>query len=496
MTAVEIPSPAAGEPPAAEPRAARAAGITLVGQALRIVIQFGSIVLLARLLLPEDYGLLAIVLVVVGIGEIVRDFGLSTAAIRAPELPRSTRDALFWINTGIGAALCLVVVASSGLLAGLFDRPALSGIACALAGTFVLNGMATQFRVTLTREMRFRPLVTADVLAQAAGAGSAIVLAVAGAGYWALVAQQLVQATVALVLVAVPAGWAPGRPRRTPGLRPFLTLGLHLVGTQLVNYAGNNVDTVTIGLRLDPAALGLYNRGFQLLMTPLNQLRSPATAVALPVLARLQGDRERFDEYLRRGQLALGLPIVVTLGVVVGAAEPLVQLFLGPRWSEVTPILALLAVAAASQTLAFVGLWTYLTRGLGTQLLRYTVGTALLRLVCVLAGSSWGVVGVAAGYALAAFLEWPLSLWWLSRITPFPGRALAGGAARILACAVPAGVAARLVCLFANPLPLAVQLLLAGLAGAAVMAVLAVASRRIREDLGGVLAFGRSMVRR
>lgn len=490
MTATEAPRPAG-----TQPRAARAAGVTLVGQALRIVVQFGSILLLARLLLPEDYGLLAIVLVVVGIGEIIRDFGLSTAAIRAPELSEDTRDALFWINTAIGAALCVVVVACSGLLADLFGRPPLTAIACALAGTFVLNGMATQYRVTLTREMRFRSLVTADVVAQTAAAAVAIALAALGTGYWALVAQQLVQSALVLVLVAVPARWLPGRPRRTPGLRPYLTLGLHLVGTQLVNYAGNNVDTVTIGLRFDAAALGLYNRGFQLLMTPLNQLRSPATTVALPVLSRLQDDRERFDEYLRRGQLALGFPIVVSLGVVAGAAGPLVELLLGPSWSGVTPILALLAVAAASQTLAFVGLWTYLSRGLGAQLFRYTVGTSVLRLACVLTGSAWGVVEVAAGYALAACLEWPLSLWWLSRITDFPGRTLMAGALRVLACAVPAGGAAWLVTL-AGALPTAVTLLLAVLAGAAVVALAATVSRTVRADLAGVLAFGRSMVRR
>ncbi len=494
--AAPLPTDVAGSPPAREPRAARAAGVTLVGQALRTVVQFGSILVLARLLLPEDYGLLAIVLVVVGIGEIVRDFGLSTAAIRAPELSEDTRDALFWINTAIGVLLCLVVVAGSGLLAGLFDRPALTGIACALAGTFVLNGMATQYRVTLTREMRFGALVTADVVAQATAAAVAIAAAALGAGYWALVAQQLVQSALLLVLVAVPARWWPGRPRRTPGLRPFLTLGLQLVGTQLVNYAGNNVDTVTIGLRFDAAALGLYNRGFQLLMTPLNQLRSPATTVALPVLARLQDDRERFDEYLRRGQLALGLPIVVSLGVVAGAAGPLVELLLGPRWSGVAPILALLAVAAACQTLAFVGLWVYLSRGLGAQLFRYTVGTSVLRLACVLAGSTWGVVGVAAGYALAACLEWPLSLWWLSRVTDFPGRTLMAGALRVLACAVPAGGAAWLATLAAGALPAPVGLLLAVVAGAAVVALAAAVSRTVRADLAGVLAFGRSMVRR
>jgi O-antigen/teichoic acid export membrane protein len=476
--------------------AARAAGVTLTGQALRVLIQFGSIVVLARLLLPEDYGLLAIVLVVVGIGEIVRDFGLSTAAVRAPSLTAAVRDALFWINTAIGGALCLALLASAGLLAQLFDRPALEPIAGALSVTFLLNGLATQFRVSLSRRLDFRSLVGADVLAQFLAAGVAVAAAFAGAGYGALVAQQLTQAAVALVVLAVRAGWLPGRPRRAPGLRPLLVLGGHLVGTELLHYASNNIDTVTVGFRFDAAALGLYNRGFQLVMTPLNQVRSPATTVALPVLSRLQDDQARFADHLRRGQLAIGFTLVAGMAVVAGAADPVVELFLGPRWAEVAPILALLAAAGASQTLAFVGLWVYLTRGLGAELFRFTMATSLLRLGCVLAGSSWGVVGVAAGYALAAFMEWPLSLWWLSRITVVPAAALAAGALRILACAVPAGVAAFLVATVTDDLATVVQTAAAFLAGGAMLAVAAGVSRTVRADLSGVLAFARSMARR
>lgn len=478
------------------PAAARAAGITLGGQALRVVIQFGSIVLLARLLLPEDYGLLAIVLVVVGIGEMVRDLGISTAAVQAPTLSRAVRDALFWTTTAIGAALCLLLVLGSGLLAALFDRPQLSGIACALAGVFLLNGLATMPRVLLTRDMRFGPLVGADVAGQAAGAAVAIVLAWQGAGYWSLVAQQLTQGAVALAVVTARAGWWPGRPRRAPGLGPVLRLGGQLMGTQLVHYASNNVDTVTIGLRFDPSALGLYNRGFQLLMTPLNQVRSPATTVALPVLARLHDDGERFDDYLRRAQLALGLTLVTGLAVVAGSAGPLVELLLGPSWTQVAPILALLAVAGGAQTLAFVGFWVYVSRGLGAALFRFTMVTSALRLVCVVAGSAWGVGGVAAGYALAACLEWPVSLWWLSRVTDFPGRSLGQGALRIVACAVPAGLGALLAASATGSLPVALSALAALLAGAAVLALAPLLSRRVRADLAGVLAFGRAMLRR
>lgn len=485
------PAPAA-EPPAA----ARAAGITLTGQALRVVIQFGSIIALARLLLPEDYGLLAIVLVVVGVGEMVRDLGISTAAVQAASLSREVRDALFWTTTAIGGALCLLLVLGSGLLATLFDRPQLGGIACALSGVFLLNGLATMPRVTLTRSMRFGPLVGADVAGQAVGAAVAVVLAWQGAGYWALVAQQLTQGAVALAVVTAGAGWWPGRPRRAPGVGPVLRLGGQLMGTQLVHYASNNVDTVTIGLRFGPSELGLYNRGFQLLMTPLNQVRSPATTVALPVLSRLHDDPERFDDYLRRAQLALGLTLVTGLAVVAGAAGPLVELLLGPAWTEVAPILALLAVAGGAQTLAFVGFWVYVSRGLGAQLFRFTMVTSGLRLVCVLGGSAWGVVGVAAGYALAACLEWPVSLWWLSRVTDFPGRSLSRGALRIVACAVPAGLAALLTASVTDPLPAALAAAASLLAGAAVLALAPLVSRRVRADLAGVLSFGRAMLRR
>ncbi|TWH71543.1 lipopolysaccharide biosynthesis protein [Modestobacter roseus] len=482
--------------PAAPPPAARAAGITLAGQALRIAIQFGSIVLLARLLLPEDYGLLAIVLVVVGVGEMVRDLGISTAAVQAGSLPPAVRDALFWTTTAIGCALCGLLVAASGLLSALFDRPQLTGIACALSVVFVLNGLATMPRVTLTRRMRFGALVGADVTGQATGALVAVAAAWWGAGYWSLVAQQLTQGVVVLIVVAGRAGWLPGRPRWAAGTGPVLRLGGHLLGTQLVSYASNNVDAVTIGLRFDPSALGLYNRGFQLLMTPLNQVRSPATTVALPVLSRLRDEPERFDEYLRRAQLALGLTVVTGLAIVAGAAGPLVDLLLGPTWSEVAPILALLAIAGAAQTLAFVGFWVYLSRGLGAELFRFTLVTSSLRVVCVLGGSHWGVVGVAAGYALAACLEWPVSLWWLSRVTAFPGRSLCLGALRILACAVPAGGASLVVASTAAALPTVLATAASLLAGVAALALAPLLSRTVRADLSGVLAFGRAMLRR
>ncbi|MCL3861281.1 lipopolysaccharide biosynthesis protein [Actinotalea sp. K2] len=471
--------------------AARGAFVTLGGQGLRIVIQVLSVALLARVLSPQDYGLIAMVVVIVGVGEIFRDFGLSSAAIQAPTLSREQRDNLFWINTGIGLTLGAVVFVAAGAVAALYDQPELVGIARLLSVTFLLNGIATQYRADLVRHLRFGALAMADVLAPVIALGVAMAFAVAGFGYWALVAQTLAQTTTLLIAYAVSARWFPRLPHRGVEMRGLLRFGWRLVGTQLIGYASNNVDSFVIGLRFGAGSLGLYNRAFHLLMTPLNQLRAPTTTVALPVLSRLQDDDLRYAEFIRRGQLALGYTLVAALGVVATAAEPIVEIFLGPRWETVVPLLRLLAVAGIFQTLSYVGYWIYLSRNLTGDLLRYTMVTAAIKVVCILVGSTWGVIGVAAGYAVAPALAWPLSLWWLSRRTVIPTRALMTGALRILAVvACAAGVAAVVdLTLVAHPAPL--RLAVTAVTTVAVYALGGLVLPPLRRDISGVLAIAR-----
>ncbi|MCU1614811.1 MAG: teichoic acid transporter [Frankiales bacterium] len=475
--------------------ASRGAGVTLAGQGLRILLQFASVTVLARLLSPRDYGLMAVGLVMVGIGEVVRDMGLSTAAVRSPGLTSAQRDGLFWLNAAAGALLTCIAVLAAEPLAAAFSQPALVPVVRVLAFTFLLNGLTAQYRAGLSRDLRFGALAVTEVSVQLVALVIAVTAAALGAGYWALVAQQLAQGVVTLLAVVLLARWLPGRPRRDAGLRPLLRFGAGMTGTQVVYYLGNNLDTLSLGLWGGPAALGLYNRGFQLLMSPLNQIRSPATGVAVPVLARIQHDLVRSGEYLKRSQLALGFSLVPALAVAAGTATPVVHLVLGSRWAAVAPVLTLLAVAAGAQTLAYVGSWVYLSRGLSGALLRYTLVSLGLSAVCIGAGSQFGVVGVAAGYASAALLEWPLSLWWLSRVTTIPVRALLLGALRILSCAAAAGTAAHAASALTASWP-SLGRIAAGAAAALSVYAVATLVPRIRRDVLGVVAWGRQMVGR
>ncbi|GAB2455754.1 lipopolysaccharide biosynthesis protein [Jatrophihabitans fulvus] len=486
---------ATGEPTLGA-RAARGALAVFLGQIGRILIQVVSVSILARLLDPADYGLVAIVLAVVAIGEIFRDFGLSTAAVQAPSVSPEQRSALFWCNTAIGLILTVLAIAAAPLVADLFGQPELVPIMRALAFTFLLNGMAAQHQADLNRHLRFGAIAAVNVGSQAIGAVAAIALAAASPGYWALVVQQLLAGVVTLVWLVSLTRWIPKRPRRGVSVRPFVRFGIGLVGSQVIGYLNNNVDTVTIGLRFSPTQLGYYNRGYQLLMRPLTQLRAPTTSVALPVLRMVGDDRRRADDFLVRGQRALGFTLVGGLAISAGVSQPLVLVLLGHRWTDAVPIFALMSVAGMFQTISYVGNWVYLARGLTGKLVWYSLVSLAIKIVCVLIGSVWGIVGVAAGFAIAPAMAWPISLWWLSRLTDMPTTRLYRGAARIVGCAVVAAAAS-----FGTVRALAdaggvVQLLLGSASGVASYLVLGALVPAVRAELVDVAHVGRKAVKR
>lgn len=422
--------------------AARGALFTLAAQVAKILLQLLSVVILARLLTPHDYGLLAIVLVVVGVGEIFRDFGLTTASIQAPVLSRGQRDNLFWINSAIGVVLTVLMFFLAWPLARITGETELVGMVHWLSLLFLLNGAATQHRATLARHLQFKAMAVIDVAAAAIALAVAVGSALLGAEYWALVAQQLTSGAVVLIGSVIAGRWLPRWYSRRDPVRELISFGWNIVATNLLVYAGSQIDTVIVGLRFGTTPLGLYNRAFQLVMTPLSQVRSPTKNVALPVLSRVQEDRPRFDNYVTWAQLLLGYGLGIPLILVAALAEPIVRIMLGPQWLDAIPIVSLFAIAGLLTTLAFVGYWVYVSRGLGKQLFRYTIVTTVIKIVCIVVGSQFGLLGVAIGFTVAPALSWPLSLFWLSRVTPMPTARLYAGAARILVVAALAGAAA------------------------------------------------------
>ena len=468
--------------------AARGGALTLGAQLVRALIQAAALIVLARLLAPADFGILAMVVAIVGLGELVRDLGLSNAAIQAPSLTRGQRDNLFWTNLGLGLVFGLALFALAPLLATFYDTPAVTDVARWLALTFLINGFAAQYRANLLREMKFGVNALLDVLSAAGALGVAVAAATNGGGIWALVAQELTRCVLLATGLVVVSRWLPGLPRKGESIRSFVRYGIHLVGTQLLGYASRNVDTVVLGARFGAVISGLYSRAYQLMALPITQLSHPTTKVALPVLSRLNDEPRRYQDFLLRGQTLLLHLLAPAFTLCIMLAEPVVLIALGPQWSEAASILRILAIGGIFEAAAFASTWVFLSKGATAAQLRFTLVTRPVIIVTIVVASRWGPEAVAAAYAAGTALTWPLGLWWIRRHTDAPAGPLLRNGARALVGYGCAGAAAWALTTWISPPAMWFQALLGIACLVATTSLVVLVWPRFRADLRTVLA--------
>jgi len=452
--------------------ASRGAAVTMGAQGLRLVIQLAGIVVLARLLSPADYGLITMILAIIGVADVVGDFGLGQAAVQARRITDRQRSNLLWVNSAIGLGLALLTIAASGAIAALYDKPELQTLTMALSACFFIRGVTVQFTANLTRSLSFGRLAVAEISGQVIALAAAIALASLGWGAWALAWQQIVQVTVVLVLCAAFSRWLPRWYDRRSRIRPFMTFGAALAGSHLLNYASKNVDSVVLGIRFGATSLGLYNRAFQLVSMPLTQLQAPATRVAVPVLSKLQSVPERFARFILTGQFVMLILVGTVASLCVSQSDAIIRLALGPDWLAAAPIFQVLAIGGAFQAATYASYWVFVSKGLATQNLYYALATRPIAVVVIIIGSQWGVMGVAWAYTATLAVFWPVSLIWLARVSDAPvGRMFVSGL-RCLGIVAGATIVSLLV---TGLLPIHSSLLRLGLGVLLTLAVIALA---------------------
>jgi polysaccharide transporter, PST family len=400
-------------------RSVRGGAIVFGAQAVKVAVQFGTVILLSRLLEPRAFGLLAMVAALTEILDQLKDFGLSTATIQRPDITHRQVTALFWINVAIGAVLALGLVALAPWIAVFYGQPELGPIACWLGLGFLLSGMTTQHWALLRRQMRFGATASIDVGAEVTAMAVAVVAALYGAGYWALVVQRLTYVGLVLVGSWSLAGWWPGLPRRCAGLGKLIGFGSSVTGNNIVALIARNLDQVLIGWFWGPHALGFYERAYKLLMVPINNVTAPIYSVGLPMLSRLRSEPERYRRaYLDLAE-KLAMASMPAAALVLACADWIVAVLLGPQWHDAAPILRWLALAAVPLPVSYATGLLFVSQERGRDLL--TVGTigATLSATAIVIGLPFGPEGVAACFALSAtFLRAPMGFWLAGRKGP------------------------------------------------------------------------------
>jgi PST family polysaccharide transporter len=399
-------------------RSVRSGAITLVDQALSHGVHLVSVVILARLLTPEDYGVVAMVTAVTGFLSLFKDLGLSSATIQCHDITSDQLSALFWVNAGLGALITLIIAALGPVLAWFYHKPQLSLVTVGISLTSLLSSLGTQHSALLTRQMRFGVLAVIRVSSLLAGFLAAAAVALSGGTYWALVASAVVTTlsnTCGLWLVS---GFRPGRPRRGTGVRPLVRFGAHIAAFDVVNYFHRNLDNVLIGRAWGAQQLGLYSKAYALLMLPISNLRYPLGRVALPALSRLQNEPGPFRDYFLKYCSFLAFASMPIVAFLYACSENVIRLILGPRWLGAAELFSILALVSFIQPVTGLPGTVLVTLGRGGRYFRWGLYNAIVTVISFFCGLPWGAKGVAIGYCIATYAILHPSLMYALHGTP------------------------------------------------------------------------------
>ena len=400
-------------------RSVQGGAVTLAAQGLRFIIQIGSTMILARLLVPGDFGLIGMAVAVTGFIALFRDLGLSQATVQRENITHADVNALFWVNVAVSTLLALLTVALAPLLGWFYGDGRVTGITMALAGGFILGGIAVQHQALIDRQMRFTSRGAVDVASLAIGACAGVLAAVLGAGYWSLVVQTLAMTLSSAVGFWMLSRWRPGRPAWSQAAGSMLHFGGHLTGFQVVNYLGRNVDNLLIGRVWGAGPLGLYSRAYQLLMLPIRQINAPLASVGMPALGRLRTEPERYRRVYLRVLEKIALITMPGVALLIATSDWVVRLVLGPGWEGAAAIFTWLGVAALVQPASNTTGWLFVSQERGRDMFRWGILGTAISVVAIVAGLPWGAVGVAAVYAVTDIvLKTPLLFWSVGRAGP------------------------------------------------------------------------------
>lgn len=381
-------------------------------QVANFAIRIGSLMILARLLGPEDYGLVGMVTAFTGVLSLFRDFGLSSAAVQSATVTEEQISTLFWINILVGTVLAILTAAMAPAIAAFYHQPRLVGVTAVIALGFLFNAAGVQHSVLLQRQMRFATLAAINTVSLIVGTVFAIAGAKAGYGYWALVAMTITSPLIATIGYWLAAGWVPGMPRKQTGIRSMVRFGGTLTLNGLLAYLAYNIEKVLIGRFWGADAIGIYGRAYQVINIPTENLNTAVGEVAFSALSRLQDDVSRLKRYFLKGySLVLDLTLPITIACALFAND-IVFVLLGPKWIEAAPIFRLLAPTILIFAIINPLTWLLFSLGLVQRSLKISLVFSPLIIGGYVLGLPCGPRGVAFAYsAVMAVCALPLTAW-------------------------------------------------------------------------------------
>ena len=391
--------------PASQPKSLKrrffsAAALNITGRISTFLIQTGTTLILARILMPGDFGLVGMVMPVIMVFQVLGNMGLTMAVLQRREVTPAQLSSLFYFNLSISVLLAGVLYLSAPLISNFYDTPQVDPIAQLFSLVILAAGASALQTSLLQRELRFGTILVAQVVSQLGSSAIAIWMALEGFGFMALAWRSVMQPAIYSVIVWLRSGWLPGLPEWSAEVKSMFGFGGFSAGFNLLNTTGRQLDNVLIGWRYGHLELGPYSVGYRLFLSPIRMITSPLGQVVIPTLARMQDEPERFARWY------LSILRLITLGVfppliaLTLFSDELVHVVLGSKWETAAPIIRwLLPVGAMQASYTTIG-WLMIATGRADRQFRWAIISVSLYVTGFFIGLPWGAEGVAASYTV------------------------------------------------------------------------------------------------
>jgi PST family polysaccharide transporter len=385
-------------------RALRGGATMVMARVVTAVIQVGSVLCLARLLTPEDYGLVAMVVALTGFAPVFVDLGTRDAVVQRAGITEAEVSALFWITVATGCACALVIAASGPLLAAFYGEPRLSAIVRVSSLTFVVFALTAQHQALLRRAAMFRQIAVLEVSANLVSAVGAVVMACAGFGYWALVTRPISMYGLAAVGTFWYCRWLPGRPTWTGGVSELVKFGLNLCGFTMTDFLARNSDRVAVGWGLGARTLGFYQNALFVYDNLLDVLVFPLHQVAVAGLSRLRHDVEALRRAWAKTLSSVTFFVMPVFGLLALTSVEVIVLLLGERWAPAGGFLSVLALRGIAHSAERTLGWLHVPAGRTDRWLRWGVLATCVQLFGLSCGLPFGQLGIVWANVVTMFV--------------------------------------------------------------------------------------------
>jgi PST family polysaccharide transporter len=395
-------------------------GVTSVfARAINAFAQIGTVLFLARLLTPEDYGLVAMVTAFTGFAPLLVDLGTRDAIVQRTQISRGEVSALFWLTVTVGVTLTALTALGGPLIARFYGEPRLTMIVLVSSVTFVVYALQAHHGALLRRAMRFEQLAIIDVTANVASAVIAVASAFYGAGYFALLVRAIATPTFTAAGVWFKSRWIPSKPTVTPGVRESVRFGLNLTGFGATDVAGRSVDRIAIGHSIGASGLGQYQNAMFVYDNLLDILVYPLHGVAIAGLSKLRGDLPQLRVAWAKALSMVAFYAMPAFGMLAVSSEDMIVLLLGARWESAGVLLGVLAFRGIPQCVERTFGWLHVTAGRTDRWMRWGVFAMLVHVGALFLGLPYGPMGVAVAYVVVmfflfvpavAYAGWPLEI--------------------------------------------------------------------------------------